>query len=319
MTVASSEEGSSSSGSRAGQILARSSVLVDVLGKNIFDRTVSTLQKFASVPPSTVSEAAPSGHFLPLQTRRRTSFVSAWEESVAEYVRNGVDHLLLLRVNAYHELDYRRLLEFHLETNSALTQAYAPDGSLDIALVRTAQLRNAESCLAGVSSLISGQRRYLFSGYVNRLRGAQDFYRLVSDGLDGACALTPAGVEVAERVWAGEGAEIDASATIGAPVFIGAGSRVAACSTIAETTSVERNCEIDCGTTVRQSWVLPNTYVGMALTVRRSVVSNRSLFHLDRKVAVNCADPRLVGPRKKSGLLLTKMQSLLRYESQSAD
>src|SRR5262249_56249986 len=109
-----------------------------------------------------------TGHFLPPQTRRRTSFVSAWEESVAAYVRNGVDHLLLLRVNAYHELDYSCLLEFHLATNSALTQAYAPDGSLEIALVRTAQLRNAESCLAGVSSLIPGHHRFLFSGYLNR-------------------------------------------------------------------------------------------------------------------------------------------------------
>ena len=319
MTVASSEEDTFSSSSRAAQILACSSVLVDVLGKSIFDRTVSTLQKFASVRPSMVTEGTSTGHFLPAQTRRRTSFISAWEESVAEYVRNGVDHLLLLRVSAYHELDYRQLLQFHLETNSALTQAYAPDGSLEIALVRTAQLRNADSCLAGVSSLIPGQHRFLFSGYVNRLRGAHDLYRLVSDGLHGACALAPAGVEVGERVWAGAGAEIDASATVAAPAFIGAGSRVAACSTIAETTSVERNCEIDCGTTVRQSWVLPNTYVGMALTVRRSVVSNRKLFHMDRKVAITCGDPRLVGPRRKSGPLLTKMQALLRYEPQSAE
>lgn len=319
ITVASWEEGSFSSDSRATQLLARSSALVDVLGKNIFDRTVSPLQGLVSAPPSMVSEGASSGHFLPSETRRRASFISAWEESVAAYVRDGVDHLLLLRVSAYHELDYRRLLEFHLETNSALTQAYAPDGSLEIALVEAAPLRNAESCLAGVSSLIPGQRRFLFNGYVNRLRGAHDFYRLVSDGLEGVCALTPEGVEVRERVWAGAGAEIDASATIAAPAFIGAGSRVAACCTIAETTSVERNCEIDCGTTVHQSWVLPNTYVGMALTVRHSVVSDRRLFHLDRKVAVTCGDLRLVGPRRKSGLLLTKMQSLLRYESQSAD
>jgi len=314
MTVASLEENSFPSSSPAAQILPRTSVLVDVLGKNIFERTVSTLQKFASVPPSMVSEGAASGHFLPPQTWRRSSFVSAWEESVAGYVRNGVDHLLLLRVSAYHELDYRHLLEFHLETNSALTQAYAADGSLEIALVRAAHLRDAESCLAGLSSLIPAQRRFVFRGYVNRLRGAHDFYRLVSDGLHGVCALTPAGVEVRERVWAGAGAEIDASATISAPTFIGAGSRVAAGCTIADTTAVERNCEIDCGTTVLQSWVLPDTYVGMALTVRRSVVSNRRLFHLDRKVAITCGDPRLVGPRRKSGVLLTKIQSLLRYE-----
>jgi hypothetical protein len=230
-----------------------------------------------------------------------------------------VDHLLLLRLNAYHELDYRRLLEFHLETNSALTQAYAADGSLEIALVRTAHLENAESCLAGVSSLIPGQRKFLFRGYVNRLQSAHDFYRLVWDGLHGVCALSPAGVEVRERVWAGAEAEIDASATISSPAFIGAGSRVAACCTIADTTAVERNCEIDCGTTVRQSWVLPNTYVGMALTVRHSVVSGRRLFHLDRKVAITCGDPRLVGPRRRSGPLLTKIQSLLRNEPPAAD
>jgi len=144
MTVASSEEDSFSSDLRAPQILERASVLVDVLGKNIFDRTISALQQFASAPPSMVSEGTPSGHFLPPQTRRRTSFISAWEESVAGYVRDGVDHLLLLRVSAYHELDYRRLLEFHLETNSALTQAYASDGSLEIALVRIVLLRYAD-------------------------------------------------------------------------------------------------------------------------------------------------------------------------------
>ncbi|HEX6805872.1 MAG TPA: hypothetical protein VF133_19510 [Terriglobales bacterium] len=318
MTVASVEEDSFTS-SRAAKILGRSSVLVDVLGSSVLDRTVSTLKQFATVPPSMISEGASAGHFLPQQNTRSANFVAAWEESVARYVQNGVEMLLLLRVNAYHEVDYQQLLDFHLQTNSALTQVYAPDGSLEIALVKAAHLRTADSCLAGVSSLIAAQRRFPYSGYVNRLRSARDCYQLVSDGLHGACALTPAGSEVRERVWVGEGAEIDNSAAITAPAFVGAGSRVAACCAIADTTSIERNCEIDCGTTVSQSWVLPNTYIGMALTARRSVVSNKRLFHLDRNVAVSCEDPRLVGPRKGSSSLLTKIESFLRYEPQTAD
>lgn len=237
---------------------------------------------------------------------------------MANYVRDGVDHLLLLRVSAYHEVDYQELLHFHLQSQSSLTQVYAADGSLDIALVSAATLRNADSCLAGVRGLIPRQRQFLYHGYLNRLRNLRDLHRLVQDGLRGNSRLSPVGTEVRPGIWLADGARIDVSAKLNAPVFVGANSRVAACCDIANATSIERGCEIDCGTTVNQSWVLPNTYVGMSLNVRRSVVSATRLFHVDRNVAIAFEDGNLVGPRKPSSGFLTKIESFLRSESGAA-
>jgi hypothetical protein len=296
------EARSKNSRKSAEQVLNGSSyVLLDVLGQSLLDRTIERLQKFGTAKPTVIHEGPSSNQVLPWRSAKSSAFIAAWEGAVEHYVQRGTDILLLLRVRAYTDLDYNDLLKFHLETQSPLTQAYAPDGSLDLVLVDVSVLRQAGAAYRrAISALIPQQRRFMYAGYVNRLRRPQDFFTLVQDGLNRRCHLRPVGTEVRPDVWYGFGAHVESTAVISAPVFLGASSKVAACCTITGASSIERNCEIDCGTVVHQSCVLQNTYIGVALDVRHSIVNKQQLFHLERNVEVNIGDRRLIGTSAKA-------------------
>jgi hypothetical protein len=280
----------------AGFLSGASRVLLDVLGQSLLDRTIGKLRDFGTSQPTVIAEGAASSPVLPSHSAKTSAFIAAWETAVSRYVQLGAEFLLLLRVNAYSDLDYCELLQFHLDKQSSLTQVYGPTGSLDVALVNAALLRNAKGAYRRtLSTLIPEQERFFYRGYINRLSKPQDFRKLVEDGLYGRCGLRPVGIETADGVWSGPGAHVESSAVISSPAFIGAGSRIAACCNISGASSIERNCEIDCGTVVDQSCILQDAYVGVGLDVRHSIVSNKKLFHLNRNIEVGIADRRLIG------------------------
>ena len=176
-------------------------------------------------------------------------------------------------------------------------------------------LRESDSAYrTTLSNLIPDQEHFYYQGYTNRLRKPQDFRLLVEDALTGKCNLRPVGTEVGDGIWFGAGADVDDTCTISGPAFIGAGTRIAACTSISGGSAIERDCEIDCGTTVDGSWILQETYVGFGLNVRRSIVSNQKMFNLDRKTELAINDPRLIRATKSFSLsgagsmLLNKLQ-----------
>jgi hypothetical protein len=58
---------------------------------------------------------------------------------------------------------------------------------------------------------------------------------------------------------------------------------------------IEHHAEVDCGTVVENSTVLPYTYIGAGLDVMHSVVGFHRLNHILRKADVEISDRRLVG------------------------
>jgi hypothetical protein len=293
-------------------------IQVDILGQSLLDRAVAKLKQFGVSDYTLISESSPQ--FLPSRVATIDAFVEAWERAVANYVEECVDLLLLVRVSAYSDLDYVQLLRFHLETESPMTQAYAADGALDIALLDASRLRGSNSAYRrALSALISRQGRFMYHGYVKRLVQRQDFYQLMQEGLRGQCGLRPVGTETREWVWQGADCEIDDSAAITGPAFIGEGSTIGACCTVGPGSSIERDCEVDCGTVVEKSWITPNTYLGVALDVRRLIVGQSTLFNLDRNVEVEIGDHRLIGAAAKSTPLFGGLGSLLWGESQAAN
>ena len=289
----------------AGKFLGGSSrVLLDVLGQNLIARALSKLRGVVTTEPVVLREGATPGPVLPARSAKANGFITAWEDAVSQYVQQRADLLLLLRVNSYNDLEYGELLQFQLERGAGLTQVYAPDGALDVALVDATLLRGTEEAYRRtLSALIPEQERFFYRGYVNRLLRPQDFRRLAEDGLHGRCDLRPLGTEVGPSIWQGPGAEVDSSAVITGPAFIGAGSRIAACCTISGGSTVERNCEIDCGSTVDQSCILQGAYVGVGLDVRHSIVASDRLFHLERNVEIKMSDRRLIGAAKPAPVL----------------
>ena len=298
---------------------SRSYANVETLGATLVQRTVESIGALTDVPPAVLTEQHGSAHILLSRSAHSSSFVEAWENAVSKHAASGVDLLLLARVGAYTDVDYSEVVRFHHYTRSRLTQVYCAGGSLDVALVDAALLRNADQPKRRIlSGLISQQKRFNYSGYVNWLREPNDIYRLVEDSLTGRCRMRPAGTEVGPQVWYGNNVEVDPTAAITGPAYIGSGSRVCAGCAISGPTSIERDCQIDCGTDIAESVVLQETYVGIALDVRRSVVSGEKLFHLDRNVEVNISDTRLIGRHSRPSALFAGLTSLLRGQAQPA-
>jgi len=269
---------------------------VEVLGRSLLERTISRLRRLPSASVRIVPEGPASSSLLPARSAKSDTFITAWENAVEQHIREGADQLLLLRISSYSDIDYEEFLDFHLRRGAALTQAYADIGALDLAVMDTEYLRGTETPYRKVlSTFITGQERFFYEGYVNPLNQPQDLRRLVEDGLAGRCGLRPVGSEISPGVWIAPGARVDPSVTIKGPAFIGAASRVAEGCSISGSSSIERDCEVDCGTSVNQTCILQGVYVGVALSLRRLVISPKKLFHLDRNVEVEIDDQRLIG------------------------
>lgn len=294
----------------------RSYASLEILGQTLLDRLIFNLKGFGIQDCTLLSEDA-NRPFLPSRTAPDGMFVNDWENALASYVRQGVDYLLLVRLNTYNDIDYGDMIRFHTETKSALTQAHASDGLIDVAVVNTSSLAAADAFYWQTLSGLQ-QRRYAFRGYVNRLSELSDFHRLANDGLYGRCNLAPIGEQTRDWVWQAQGSEIDDCAVVTGPVFIGAGSRIAACCTISGGVSVERNCEVDCGTVVQDSWITQNTYLGVALDVRRAIVTGNQLFKVDRNVAISIDDDHLIANALKSVSYFSGLSNFLRRTERAA-
>ena len=294
-----SVESSISNNRRRKRFTAIPDAKLDILGQSLLDRTFAKLESLGIKSVSVIPEGSTLNQLLPARPVIQNDFTSAWEKSVSRILSQGIDTLLLLRTSTYSDLDYEELFSFHAQRRTALTQVYSADQSIDVAVVNADLLRNSgDGYRKALSTLIPQQERFFFHGYVNRLRKSKDFRRLVEDALNAKCNLRPVGSQVADGIWLGPGAEVDESAQITGPAFIGAGTRIAACVNISGATAIERDCEIDCSTTVSESWILQETYVGLGLNVRRSIVSNQKMFHLDRKTELPISDPRLIRATK---------------------
>jgi NDP-sugar pyrophosphorylase family protein len=226
----------------------------------------------------------------------------SWEEAVASWIGQQAELLVLVCAGTYTDLDFRELIRFHLERGARLTEAYGKDGPLDVLIASRAALEGDGGYRKAVSRFLGHGQRFFYSGYVNRLRTPADFMQLVEDGLNRRSKLEPAGTEITQGIWFGDDADVDPTCVLRGPVFVGSSTRVNSCCSIKPGSAIESGCEVDSGTTVDESWILPETYVGVGLNVRRSIVSNGKMFHLDRQTEVTIIDRRLIGAARSSPL-----------------
>jgi hypothetical protein len=275
----------------------------DVLGKSVLDRTIERLQAFGVGEIAVIPEPA-----NPPQIPN--TFWSAWEAAVANCLKFDLETLLIIRVGPYVELDLPDFLRFHRETSSAMTQVYDPRGALDLVAINTRRLAREEGSFRGrLRNLIPGHQRYHFTGYSNRLSTTSDFRRLVRDALVGIAHIRPIGKEVSANVWLGKDARLDRSAVILPPAYIGNYCRINAGCVIRESSAIEQQSLIDCGTTVDDSCILPGTYIGAGLRLCGTIVHQETLFHLGRNLELRFNDHKLFGRTFSGKALLPRIRS----------
>jgi hypothetical protein len=278
----------------------------DLLGKSVLDRTIERLQTFGVSEISVISERLLDLTLSP----PLNAFWSSWETAISRCLKFELETLLLIRVGPYVELDVADFLRFHRETSSAMTQAYDKRGALDFVAIDGRRLaKGTGSFRARLRDLMPAHQRYHSSGYSNRLSSASDFRSLVRDALAGAARIRPIGTEISTNVWLGKDARIDRSARIAPPAYIGKDSRVNAACVISGATAIEQQAQIDCGTTVDDSCVLPSTYIGAGLKVCGTIVYQETLFHLGRNLELQFHDHKLFGKTFSGKALLPRIRS----------
>lgn len=279
----------------------------EILGANLLNRTLESLRLSGIQSPSVLFEDSGCDSLFPSRQPAAGKFFSEWESAVADNLDQGVRSLVLIRLGSYLEIDFTQLITFHRESESVLTQVFGQKSAYDVAAVDANHLRGEKGSYRGrLSALIPYHRRFPFSGYSNRLREPQDFRRLAHDGLTGRNAIVPVGKEVSPGIWLGEGARIDPTARISAPAYIGRNSVIKGSCHIHGASTIERDCEVDFGTSVTDSSVLPGTYLGIGLNIVHSIVDSNKLFHLNRNVEVEISDRNMLGS-KRSRSVLTKL------------
>jgi hypothetical protein len=201
-------------------------------------------------------------------------------------------------------VDYEGLIQHHLDHHCPVTMAVDPEGAaLDIFVLNASRRNDAASLFHNhLSKLRTECKNYCVTGYVNRLKSAADLRCLALDGLLKKNSIAPAGIQARPGVWVAKSARVHRKARIVAPAFVGAYSRIRASALITRGAAVEHHAEVDCGTVVENSTVLPYTYVGAGLDVMHSVVGFHRLCHLVRDVEVEISDRKLVGMPAVSAL-----------------
>ena len=283
---------------------------LDLLGQTIADRVVHRLRASGVEHVSVISEGVGSKVAVMDDPQGTHGFWSAWDRIVSQFLDQGIEELLLVRLGPYVEVDVSDLVRFHHASSEPLTQVYDGKGPLDLVLVNAAELKQGTgSYRSRLSNLIPHRSRYHYSGYSNRLNSPSDFRRLVNDGLTARCAIHPIGKEVRAGIWMNDYAVVDHTARIHAPAYIGAGTRIGAACAIGGSSAIEQGCEIDCGTTVEDCCIFPYTYVGLGLNLRHSMISGSKLFNLKRNVEMQFNDRHLIANTLASRNQLTNATS----------
>lgn len=113
--------------------------------------------------------------------------------------------------------------------------------------------------------------------------------------------------------WIHPRARIDPRALIEGPCWIGDGVRISAGARVGPHAVIGAGCVIDSGSDVRRSVILPDTYLGAALTLDGRLADGPVLFDPDRATRVDTADPLLLARARRDpliGSLFSRLRSL---------
>lgn len=272
---------------------------VEIMGRSVVERMV---ERFLAADVEVVSVLADARVALPsfCQSSDKVNahvvddMGSALSRTLRDYSEQGVGFAFVVQANVYAECDLIHWIWFHRGTHEAITRACDSQGNLDFWVVDCDKREEVDiSLLLDQNERFSGSR-YFIHEYVNRVRTASDFRRLVTDVFRGRCEMRPSGKEIRPGVWVEAGAQIHRRARIVAPAYIGRGTRVREDTLITRCSNLESSCSIDYGTVIEDSSILTNSYVGIWLDVSHAVVKGNKLANVRRNVVLEIADPSVI-------------------------
>jgi hypothetical protein len=232
-----------------------------------------------------------------IPVRHSTEVWAAVQHVFGEYVKNGIETILLARLGAYIEFDLADLIHFHQDKSEPVTRISDREGPLDLWVLDAATCAKVGTDFSTLPATegVGHVAHYSRPSYVNRLSDAFCLRRFVVDSFLSRCSARPAIGETKPGVWIDQSAHVDRRARIVAPAYVGPQAKILASALITRFSNVERGCEVDCGTAVDDSSILANTYLGTWLDVSHAVICGSKLAHLRHNVTIEIKDPRLIG------------------------
>ncbi len=117
---------------------------------------------------------------------------------------------------------------------------------------------------------------HVADGYWTDVGTLETYLAVHRDILDGKVHLQPSGFQMKDRVWLGEGADLDPQVEVEGPVYIGENSRVEAGATIRAHTVLGRSVVVKSGAFLHRAIVHDNAYVGSSAALRGCVIGKNT-------------------------------------------
>jgi hypothetical protein len=213
-----------------------------------------------------------------------------------DMAQSGAELVILIRLGAYAEVDFEKQVQFHIDRKERVTRMASDDQMLEIFCISASRRNDAASLFRTQLAHCRSECPVLqHDGYVNPLASARDLRQFAIDILTRQAQTCPSGKEIKPGVWTAPGALIEKGARVLAPAFVGSLARIRSGAVITRCSSVERHAEVDCGTVVENSTVLPFSYVGAGLDLAHSIAGMGRIVNLHRDVTVTIADRKLLG------------------------
>jgi hypothetical protein len=274
--------------------------LLDVLGRSVLMRTLDRIRAAGIAEISVISDTdpLPPRHHAAGCKFSVVGLEDFWDEALQQFRRlaQNSECILVLRLGGWAELDYAGMVDEFRRSGSSVMRAYSSRaGALDVFIIPASSQSEAAALLRGDVWQRIAAVPYQTRGYVNMLSTPASLRSLTLDILAGDSELRPCGRELRPGVWVGSGARIHRQARIVAPSFIGSGCVVRSAALVTRGSSLEHHSEVDCGTVVDNSSIMPYTRVGAGLDVECSVLGFQQVHSTKRDVTVEIEDPRLIG------------------------
>jgi hypothetical protein len=297
---------------------------LDVVGKSTLQRMAERLQQYGISSVSAVVETAtPSGvrnsglsSDVICVSASADRFWKTAESVFNDMAQSGAELVVLIRLGAYVEADFEKLVQFHLDRQERVTRMASGAQPLQIFCI-SASRRNDAASLFRTQLLHCRSECPLLQhdGYLNSLATPRDLRQFAIDILTRQTQTCPAGKESKPGVWTAPGAMVEKGARVLAPAFIGCMARIRSGAVITRCSSVERHAEVDCGTVIENSTVLPFSYVGAGLDLAHSIAGMGRIVNLQRDVTVTIVDRKLIASMSVASgkRLMTSATEVLTY------
>ncbi len=277
--------------------------MIDVAGMSPLERVAERLRRHGVSPVTVIVEensssrrGVPFPHDIVCRSAVPDRFWHSAESTFNDLAQNGAELVLVIRLGAYAEIDFEKLVQFHLEAPRRVSQAVQDAEPLEVFCLTASRRNDAASLFRSRLTRCRSQcAGYAQRGYVNRLAGPRDLRQFGIDLLTLKTEGLPAGTEVRPGVWVANGASIERGARILAPAFVGRSAKVRCGAVVTRCSTIESHAQVDCGTVVENSSVLPYSYVGAGLDVAHSVVGMGHIANLRRGATVQVSDQKLLG------------------------